>query len=104
MQLQVPSNREDVAWAKILVNIIFIDDAEKLENATNSEWCRIVCHCLSILVDPSRCSKFHLPYELSSIEANHFGHTVDAPLLLTVVSPTTLKLSSLPGTPVFDEL
>jgi len=54
-----------------------------LENATNGEWRKIVCHCLSILVDPNRCN---------------------APVLLTVISPTILKLSSLPGTPVFDEL
>lgn len=60
MQLQVPSNREDVAWAKILANIVFLHDTEKLENATNGEWRKIVCHCLSILVDTSRCGKFHL--------------------------------------------
>jgi len=47
---------------------------------------------------------FHLPYPLTSIEANHFERTVDAAVLLTVVSPTILNLSSLPGTLVFDEL
>lgn len=58
MQIHVPSYREDMAWAKILANIVFLGDAEKLENATNGEWRKIICRCLSILVDPSRCREF----------------------------------------------
>ena len=58
MQIHVPSCKEDVAWAKIMANIVFLSDADKLEDATNGEWRKIVVHCLSILVDPNRCRKF----------------------------------------------
>ncbi|KAF8622432.1 hypothetical protein AX15_007016 [Amanita polypyramis BW_CC] len=79
MQLRSSSNREDLAWAKILANIVFLGDAEGLEASTNGEWRVTICYCLSILLDPKRCS--------------------DAPNLLRVISPTTLKMSGMPNPP-----
>ncbi|KIL65208.1 hypothetical protein M378DRAFT_162474 [Amanita muscaria Koide BX008] len=74
MQLLGPNIKEDLSWAKILSNVVFLVDVGKLEVATNGEWRNVICQCLSILLNHNRCS--------------------NALALLAVVSPTVLKLSS----------
>ncbi|PFH47812.1 hypothetical protein AMATHDRAFT_6373 [Amanita thiersii Skay4041] len=76
MQLLTVYNKEDLAWCKILANIVFLADAEKMESSTRGEWRSIICDCLSILVDSQRC---------------------DGPSLLVLITPIILKLSSLSG-------
>ncbi|KAK2459367.1 hypothetical protein APHAL10511_008611 [Amanita phalloides] len=86
MQIHATSNKEDIAWAKILANIVFLHDAKKLEAGSNGEWRKIICRCLSILLDLNRCS-----------DAN-------APILLSIISPTIVKLNSAPSALASNEL
>ena len=40
-----------VEWLKILENILIIVNPEKLESATSGDWRKVICRCISHLLD-----------------------------------------------------
>ncbi|KAI5117575.1 hypothetical protein M0805_005637 [Coniferiporia weirii] len=76
MQLLTVKNDENVAWARIIENVLVVVDTEKIEQATNGEWQAVLLRCLTSLLRDADITLLHLlTRSMTRLNSERLGHS-----------------------------